>query len=306
MTDRSRLILKADLWALRSTLDDLPLDLRRSVMVRGLRRALEGSPSLTGATASLALPRWTSDLVGGIDDECCRELQAIQLLLLIGVLIQDSVADGASLGMLTAWDSIPLFEQARARLGRVFPSHDLFWRGYTRLLRQQIASARWELRWRGRQPPFGAALLRRLGRKASLMRWPAYAVASLKAKPALGPRLDRSFERLFAVLQVLDDFIDEHEDAEAGQINALVSATGKPPGESPSGQERRARAAKTVVRLARKEVEMLARLVPPSSSLTVCCKEMRGWCNELEKRVVEDARIRILDQVFNRLLEAPA
>ncbi|HXN83468.1 MAG TPA: hypothetical protein VN883_13410, partial [Myxococcales bacterium] len=116
MTDRSRLILKADLWALRSALDDLPLDVRRSVIAKRLRRALEGSPSLTGATASLALPRWASDLVGGIGDERCRELQAIQLLLLMGGLIQDSVADGASLGFLTAWDSIPLFEKARARL----------------------------------------------------------------------------------------------------------------------------------------------------------------------------------------------
>jgi hypothetical protein len=301
MTDRSRLILKEDLHALRRALDSVPLVLRRSVMVKGLRRALQGSPSLTGATASLALPRWASDLVGGIGDERCRELQAIQLLLLIGVLIQDRVADGASLGQLTAWDSIPLIEEARARLGRIFPPDDPFWRGYKRVLTQQIASARWEVRWRGRQPQFDAGLLRRLGRKAALMRWPAYAAASLKTKPALGPRLDRSFERLFTVLQVLDDFIDEQEDAEAGQINALVSATGKPPGQSLSGQARRARAAKAVVRLARKEVEMLARVVPRSSSLAACCKELRGWCNEMQRRVVEDARIRILDHVFDRL-----
>jgi len=305
MTDRSRLILKADLWALRSALDDLPLDVRRSVIAKRLRRALEGSPSLTGATASLALPRWASDLVGGIGDERCRELQAIQLLLLMGGLIQDSVADGASLGFLTAWDSIPLFEKARARLGRIFPADDPFWRGYTRVLGQQIASARWELRWRGRQPPFDAALLRRLGRKAALMRWPAYAVASLKHKPALGPRLDRLFERLFSVLQVLDDFTDEQEDAEAGRINALVSATGKSSSQQPSGQAKRARAAKAAARLARKEVQMLARLVPPSSSLAACCKELQGWCDEMEKRVVEDARIRILDHVLNRLLQVP-
>jgi hypothetical protein len=306
MTDRSRLIPKADLWALRSTLDDLSLDLRRSVVAKRLRRALEGSPSLTGATASLALPRWASDLVGGIGDERCRELQAIQLLLLMSGLIQDSVADGTSLGRLSGWDSIPLFEEARVRLGRIFPAGDPFWRGYTRVLRQQIASERWERRWRGRQPPFDAGLVRRLGRKAALMRWPAYAVASLKHKPAVGPRLDRLFERLFSVLQVLDDFVDEREDAEAGRINALISATGKSSGQHPSGQAKRARAARVAARLARKEVEMLARLVPPSSALAACCKELRGWCNEMEKRVVKDARIRILDHVLNRLLGAPA
>jgi hypothetical protein len=122
----------------------------------------------------------------------------------------------------------------------------------------------------------------------------------------VGPRLDRLFERLFSVLQVLDDFVDEREDAEAGRINALISATGKSSGQHPSGQAKRARAARVAARLARKEVEMLARLVPPSSALAACCKELRGWCNEMEKRVVKDARIRILDHVLNRLLGAPA
>jgi hypothetical protein len=302
MADRSYLIQRDDRRALAGALDELPSDLRRSGIVKRLRGVLRRPPSLGGVTVSLALPRWASELVGGIGDERCRELQAVQLLLLLAILIQDAVLDRDDIGLTNAWDSIPLFEEARSRLGRIFPVGDPFWGGYTRVLTQQIASARWELRWRGRQPRFNIGLLRRLGRKAALMRWPAYAVASLKAKPALGPRLDRSFERLFTVLQVLDDFIDEHEDAEAGQINALVSATIKPPGQNPSGQARRARAAKAAATLARKEVEMLARVVPQSSSLASCCKELRGWCNELEKRVVGDARIRILDHVFDRLL----
>ena len=172
--------------------------------------------ALSARALVLLFPDWAAELVEARVPR--EELRIIQARVLAAGLAHDDCLDAKGDGLRSA----PLLCEAQRRLSRLFEAAHPFWRQWDRLLREQTASARWELSARPRR--FDAALVRALGRKAALLRWPAHAVAHLSGRPGQARRLDQIFERFLCVLQLFDDLADVDEDARAGQINSALVA----------------------------------------------------------------------------------
>ena len=149
-------------------------------------------------------------------------MEVVQAHLLAWGVLRDGAIDGPR-GRAETPDLLPLLFEAHAKLSDIFQARDPFWNDYRRLVRQQAESDRWEIAASTRAG-FGPLLIRRLGRKAALGRWPAAAVARRLGCPRLAAPIDLAFEDLLAALQLVDDVTDAEEDAAAGQVNAVLVA----------------------------------------------------------------------------------
>jgi hypothetical protein len=130
------------------------------------------------------------------------DLQGIQERLLSFSEVYDPFLDRDVSRWTNPGELIALLTDVQLGLARYFEARHPFWRHYRALVDQQVESARWEMAGRGGSlPPFDVALVRALGRKLSLLRWPAWAVPWLAGKAAQAARLDRVFDRFFRVLQ---------------------------------------------------------------------------------------------------------
>lgn len=182
------------------------------------RAGKAGAPAkpFSGRALVLLFPDWAAEQAGARVP--LQELRAIQARVLAAVLVRDEWLDKGGDGSRVA----PLLTEAERRLARLFLEGHPFWRQWRRLLRAQAASARWERSARPRR--FDAGLVRALGGKAALLRWPAHAVAHLAGRPGQAGRLESMFSRFLGVLQLFDDLADVEEDERSGQINAALVA----------------------------------------------------------------------------------
>jgi len=208
-----------------------------------LRRVRRGSPfatvaedlssgaESTAALATMHFPRWAEEMAGGrLSRAQRRTLLEAQAHLLAWIILRDGLADAEPDSLDDLPDLMPVLFEAQALLSRLFGPRDPFWRDYRRLVRQQVDADRWERSGNAAADP---ALVQRLGRKASLLRWPAWGVARLSGRHQEAPSIDRAFDRLLATLQLFDDVADALEDARTGQVNAVLaaeSAAGHPGG----------------------------------------------------------------------------
>ncbi|GAC1341349.1 MAG: hypothetical protein NVS2B9_09510 [Myxococcales bacterium] len=186
---------------------------------------------LDGFVFALTVPRWAAELAGArLSEATLRRLQLLQAHLLVFFLVYDPLLDGDARAEANPAEMLPLLLALDRGLAAFFSPEDPFWVAYRALVQEQLESARWEIASRGRPSPrFGPALLRSLGRKLSLLRWPAFAVAGLAGRPELAAPLDRAFDRFYRVLQLLDDVTDVERDRAKGQVNAVASAMAELP-----------------------------------------------------------------------------
>jgi hypothetical protein len=210
---------------LRTALRSVRKCVHRDDPVAALDSVLLRNPRPCAALATLLFPRWAEQWCESrLSRPERRELEAVQAHLLAWGVLRDRAIDGAGAPAHSP-DLLPLLFEAQARLGRLFGSRDLFWTDYRRLIRQQVESDTWESHVTI-PVRFCPALVRRLGRKAALVRWPAAAVARRLGLPHLIKRIDRALDDLLAALQLIDDVADADEDAAAGQVNAVLVAGG--------------------------------------------------------------------------------
>lgn len=280
-------------------LDSLPRVVRGTRTIRRLAAAIQ-TRSLSAATVALRLPDWAAELAGGVPAPARRKLSEAQLLFLCGILLQDSLLDksGQADGV-TGWDLELLLHDAERILAGVFAADSPFWRGYRKTLAHQVGSARWELTPRRSLPRLDVKLLRELSHKAALLRWPAPAVASLSGRAELGPRLDRAFGRLFAVLQIFDDLHDLEDDARSGQINAILCGMGHTGGLSAIDLSlRRSKAVRRAAALASAELSAVLKDVPAKSGLGRYCTKLLIGCAAVGRRAAGEAGARVLAEIL--------
>lgn len=288
----------------------LPREVRGALPARGIA----SGGQLSAAAAALRAPRWLAEVAGGLPRPVLRKLENAQLLLLWSVLLHDALLDRPEQARFTAWDAAALQARAQQLLASLFAPADPFWRGFARLLREQAASARWEQRMRGKRPPFDAQLLRSLGSKAGLLRWPAFAVSRLshgrgelgreRALPggrAAGP-LDRLLQRLFIAHQLLDDLLDVDQDKASGQPNAVLAAQGTLEKDPFERERQRAAARRLVCAAARGQLRAMARALPAGSGLARHCRRLLRSCDELDERTGQTAALGATAHVLEALL----
>lgn len=154
-------------------------------------------------------------------------LQLAQAYLLIYVVLRDANLDGEPRAAEEFPDLLPAQFEAQLRLSLLYGARHHFWTHYRRLVAQQVRADRWE-QSATRPVRLDAGLVRRLGRKATLLCWPAAAVALRVGAPIAALRVERCFDELLEALQLLDDVADAEHDAAAGQVNAVLAAGGAP------------------------------------------------------------------------------
>ncbi|HXN56583.1 MAG TPA: hypothetical protein VN874_09960 [Myxococcales bacterium] len=234
----------------------------------------------------MTVPHWASELAGAkLSGKVLRELQLLQAHLLTFFLIYDPVLDGDARARTNPGEMLPLLLELHCGLSSFFDAGDAFWLDYRRLVRQQFESSRWEIAGRGRPAPrFDAALIRSLGLKLSLLRWPAYAVARIAGRPDMAALMDRIFDRFYRVLQLLDDVTDLETDRAKGQINAVVAAMAALPRRvSPDlavaiGTARACAAARVELRKIRRELR------GPAGRFALACEYLDDCCRKSEQK----------------------
>jgi hypothetical protein len=310
---------------LSALVEGLPAVVRRKPAIRRLAHAL-GGESASAAVAALRLPAWIDELEPQVRRDSLAVREAAQLRVLCSLLLVDADEEA---GRPVDVHAARLVADARRILGQIFPRGGSFWDGFDRLAREQEASARWELRERGKPQRLDRALLRALGSKAAFLRWPAIAAAELsgrglgarrrirrrdraaarsRGQPAAAeqaPRLERLLEKLFIAHQLLDDQLDVEQDAASGQPNAFWAALGrrrKSDGPMTGEALRRARAAAAVCKATRNELRYVLRRVPARCGLALHCKTLLRWCDVLERRAADGARLRVVIGICDRLV----
>ena len=167
-----------------------------------------------GSAFARAVPRWANDLTGGkLPDEVVSELERVQARLLSFSAVYDRFLDRDASRWTNPGELIALLTEVQIGLASFFDARHPFWRDYRALVRQQVESARWEITGRGHRPPrFDAALVRALGRKLSLLRWPASAVPRLAGKPAEIARLEGLVKKLQSELAAEREYVRSLEE----------------------------------------------------------------------------------------------
>ncbi|TMA21488.1 MAG: hypothetical protein E6J88_15690 [Deltaproteobacteria bacterium] len=192
---------------------------RPSRLAAALEAAVLASPRPSAALAGLLFVRWAEGACGGRLPRAERAaLESIQAHLLAWSVLRDRIADGGAGD--ERGEAAPLFATVRQRLQGLFPPRSRFWKSFRLLEREQSAADGWEQTGAG-PVRFDASLIRRLGRKSALGRWPAAAVAELLGRPRMTRRVDRDFDDLLAALQLFDDVADAEEDARSGQTRIV-------------------------------------------------------------------------------------
>ena len=191
----------------------------------GTRSRNVSQPGAAGGFGlTLSLVPWLDGLLGSPASAGeLRELLAIQALAFAWLQNVDDVVDGQQ--QAGAVDAARTLALAEARLAALFPRRAPFWTAWRRLLATQRASWRWEAASRKRpRLRFDRALLRKLGDKAALLRWPAWALAELAGRPGRARPLDAASARVITAAILLDDLGDFEEDYDRRQVNAVLCA----------------------------------------------------------------------------------
>ena len=245
---------------------------------------------------TLGIAHWANELSGDqLSLRACKALQLAQAHTLSLIQANEAALDSGDASGLAAGQALfTHFESLHALAAYFAPGHP-FWSDYRRLLREQVASAMWEVRGRkSALRPFDARLIAALGRKAALLRWPASAVGHLASGAREAARLDRFFARFQSVLQLFDDLSDFEADQKTRQINAAVSA-GRMQGQEPLEIYPAAlRGALRVGGYLRVELARLRRAAPRGSGFA-------GLCALLETRIdpaVDSVRRTCRQQLF--------
>ena len=199
-----------------------------SALKRGVNGWSAGARTLPDAIGgfglTLSLVPWLDELLGSpATARELRELLAIQALAFAWLQCADDALDGQrQAGAIDAAGTLVL---AEARLAALFTRRAGFWTAWRRLMATQRASWRWEEESRKRPLlRFDRALLRKLGDKAALLRWPAWALAELSGQPGRGRALDAASARVITAAILLDDLGDFDEDFDRRQVNAVLCA----------------------------------------------------------------------------------
>lgn len=233
------------------------------------------SEGVSGYRLILSAPCWLGELLGSAKD-LVAEAQLIEAHILVYLQFLDDEIDGQS--QIGPGDASAVLRAAEERLGRLFAPTDAFWDEYRSLAAQQAASARWEAEGRDRTPPpFDEALFRALCAKGALLRLLSPAMARLAGRPERVAALDDLFTRFLGVVLLLDDLTDFEEDADRGQINALLSAAQATSRDPLHFHPRVARAAAEVGAKVRSELDYLGQAGSPVLSLA--CEGLAAQCN---------------------------
>jgi len=183
---------------------------------------------LSGYAISLAAPRWllaaskVPPKAARRAAAALRELELVQMLLLLYLQEVDDAVDGQSQGR-GGIAGRRFLSSARQRLRASVGVAPFVWDEFARLEREQNETSAWEVARRGRTSTGSRRTdLDRIAGRAALLRWPAAATAHLVGKPALRARLDRLVRSLLLVALLLDDLSDVLEDAERGCCNAVL------------------------------------------------------------------------------------
>jgi hypothetical protein len=265
-------------------LDRLLVESARAVG-RKARRLPGRVRTLGGFTLALTVPHWASELTGAkLSGKVLRELQLLQAHLLSFAVVYDKVLDGDARAQTNPGEMIPLLLELHCGLSKFFPAGDAFWLDYRRLVNEQLKSARWEIAGRGRPAPsFDADLVRWLGLKLALLRWPAFAIARLAGRPEMAKPLDRVFDRFYRVLQLCDDMTDVETDRAKGQINAVVAVMAELRRRA-SPEMAAAIATARVCAAARAELKKIRRELPgPAGRFGLACQFLDDRCRKTEE-----------------------
>ena len=228
-----------------------------------------------------------------------RELIDLQGAVFAWLQQIDDVIDGQSqTGSTPAGTLAPI----EARLARLLPHGTPFWKAWKSLVAEQEESWLWEERHR-KQPlvPFNRALLRRLGSKAALLRWPAFALVQLACEPGRARSLDAVAARLLTAAILFDDLTDLEEDFERRQVNALLCA-----GHIRSNRDAYtfypavARGAHRVCRAGIAELEPLRR-AHPRTPLDAACATLQRHFEELARATLIRCQARTMASVLGQL-----
>jgi hypothetical protein len=263
-----------------------------------LEAILLTAPRPSAALAGMLFVRWAEESCGGRLSRAERgKMESVQAHLLAWGVLRDRIADGDTGVRDHEADLLPLFSAVHERLARLFAPRSRFWTQYRRLVRQQAIADRWE-----RTPPtsvrFGPELIRRLGRKTALGRWPAAAVAERLGRAEMARRIDRDLDEILAALQLFDDVADAEEDAKAGQINAVLSAA--PP--EKSGLELHARIVRGIPPVCAAARTRLRRLSLRGGGLGQFARWVLKGHEEAERSAIEAARGRGVAAILERIL----
>jgi hypothetical protein len=287
---------------------DRLLDTSAKALNRKVPRLRGRARRLGGFTLALTVPHWANELTGAkLSGKVLRELQLLQARLLIFALVYDPILDGGARAGANPGEMIPLLLEVHCGLSAIFAAGDAFWPDYRRLTRQQLESSRWEMAGRCRPAPrFDTGLIRSLGLKASLLRWPAFAVARLAGRPEMARPLDRIFDRFYRVLQLLDDVTDLETDRAKGQINAVLAAMAALPRRvSPDlavaiGTARVCAAARAELRKIRRELR------GPAGRFALACEYLDDCCRKSEQKASVLAGHLVAKDVCDHALSALA
>ena len=280
--------------ALRAAARSLPA----ASSARKIAQARLGSDS--APVVALRFIRWAEELAGArLEPAHRRLLEEAQARLVLWGCVHDRVADGDEGGLDDFADLLPLQSEAQLRLAAVFGARHPFWSHWRRLVREQVATDRWE---RERRAPgrFDDAFVRRLAHKATLWRWPAAAVCRLVGQPKAIPRIEAAFDDAFAVLQLFDDLADAEDDAARGQPNAVLAA-----GAAAHSADVHARIAKGVGPVLRAACERLRRLSQLPGGIGAFARTLLPGTLD-ERRHAEAATARAVVSILDRVLDGVA
>ena len=266
---------------------------RPSRLAAALEAAVLASPRPSAALAGLLFVRWAEGACGGRLPRAERAaLESIQAHLLAWSVLRDRIADGGAGD--ERGEAAPLFATVRQRLQGLFPPRSRFWKSFRLIEREQSAADRWEQTGAGRVR-FDASLIRRLGRKSALGRWPAAAIAELLGRRRMTHRVDRDFDDLLAALQLFDDVADAEEDARSGQINAVLAAA--------PGLDLHARIVRGIPPVCAAARARLRRLASRAGGMGRFARRLLEESVGAERRAIEAAGARGLASFLQRALE---
>ncbi len=268
----------------------------------GERLASGDAPGrVSGCVLMLALPGWLNEWLGDpLPQSTVREMQLIQANLLVHLQFRDDAIDGQS-RMGRDDPAVPLASGEEA-LARLFPPGDPFWDDYRRLCGEQEASAQRELQGRGAPvPPWDDALLRAIGGKGAMLRWPASALARLCGRPEAKESLDDLCVRLLRVALLFDDLADFEEDADRGRINAVLCAGGVAAGDPLQFHTSARRGAETVCATIRAELDALRQAARERTEFAVACEHLKEECAAALATFAGRCEVRMAAHLFGML-----
>jgi hypothetical protein len=239
----------------------------------------------------LAVPFWVGELLGAdVRAEPWFET-AVEAQALISAYVKaaDDLLDRDRESERQSGEVIPkllpLLCEANLRILSVkFPSKVVALQ-YRRLLNAQHKASAWELRHRKHpERELSEKVLWRLADKAAILRWPAFFVSSWLGRSSTdGARADAILREMFLVMQLIDDLLDFPGDAQNGQPNAVLIASGTPSTRDALcfGMSCRTSVAR-VSAIARRQAEQLLKRVPDGTYFEKLCATLVAAVEEVQ------------------------